>query len=114
MYLCVRCIKFASFYDFPIRFRNCSDSAVLYVFSVISMIFLLDLGTVLTVVLYVFSVISMIFLLDLGTVLTVWYYMFFLLFQDFSIRFRNCSDSVVLYFVTFPIVRYIRYKFIHT
>jgi magnesium-transporting ATPase (P-type) len=43
------------------------------------MIFLKDLGTVLTVVVYVFRVISMIFLLDLGTVLTVWYNTFFIL-----------------------------------
>jgi hypothetical protein len=46
------------FYDFSIIFRNCSDSLVFFIFPFISMIFLLDLGTV----------------------LTVWYYMFFLLF----------------------------------
>ena len=49
------------FYDFSIRFRNCSDS----------------------VVFYIIPFISTIFLLDLGTVLTVWYFLFFLLFLGF-------------------------------
>ena len=58
MYLCVRCIKFASFYDYSIIFRNCSDS----------------------VVFLIFPFISKIFLLYLGIVLTVWYFVFFFLF----------------------------------
>jgi hypothetical protein len=41
----------------------------------------------------------MIFLLDLGTALTVWYFSFY--FYDFSIRFMNCSDSVILYIFPF-------------
>jgi len=32
MYLCVRVIDFDSFYDFDIRFWNCSDSVVFFVF----------------------------------------------------------------------------------
>jgi hypothetical protein len=28
VYMCVRDVDFACFYDFPIRFRNCSDSVV--------------------------------------------------------------------------------------
>ena len=44
-----------------IRFRNCSDS----------------------VVFFIFPFISTIFLLDLGTVLTVWYFIFFPLFLGF-------------------------------
>jgi hypothetical protein len=51
------------------------------------------------VVFYIFSFISTIFLLDLGTVLTVWYFSFY--FYDFSIRLRSCSDSVVFYIFPF-------------
>jgi hypothetical protein len=42
--MCIRVkdIDFAAFYDFSIRFKNCSDSVVFFVF-------LLDFGTVLTV-----------------------------------------------------------------
>ena len=40
--ICVRVLIFASFNGFSIRFRNCSDSVVFFVF-------LLDLGTVPTV-----------------------------------------------------------------
>ena len=62
---------------FSVRFRNCSDSVVFFVF-----------------------------LLDLGTVPTVWYFLFFYQIQElfrqcgifcFSIIFRNCSDSVVFF-----------------
>ena len=30
IYLCVRCIDIASFYDFPIEIWNCSDSVVFF------------------------------------------------------------------------------------
>jgi hypothetical protein len=46
--LFVNGIDFASFYDFSIRFWNCSDSVVLFVF-----------------------------LLDFGIVPTVWYFLFY-------------------------------------
>ena len=72
----VLAVWYFSFYfdDFSIRFMNCSDSVILYIFPFISVIFLLDLGTVLTVWYFSFGIfpfISTIFLLDLGTVLTV-------------------------------------------
>ena len=47
MYICVKGIDFASFYDFCIGFWNCSDSVVFCVF------------------------------LDFGTVPTVWYFLIF-------------------------------------
>jgi len=37
MYMCVRCINFASFYDFSVEFWNCSDSVVYFVFHCISL-----------------------------------------------------------------------------
>jgi hypothetical protein len=73
-------------------------------FTLISAIFPLDLGTVLTVSLlsfllydfsmkywncsesvlcYILPFISSIFLLDLGTVMTMWYFLFFILFLRF-------------------------------
>ena len=117
--LCVRGVDFAPFYDFSIRFRDCSDSVVFFVF-------LLDLGTVPTVWYFLFfyqiqglfrqcgifcfsirfrdcsdSVVFFVFLLDLGTVPTVWYFLFFYQIQGLlgsvSIRFRDCSDSVVFF-----------------
>ena len=39
MHLCVRDIHYASFYDFDIWFRNCSDSVVFFVFHVFHSIF---------------------------------------------------------------------------
>ena len=36
MYVCVSGIEFASFYDFSIRFLNCSDIMVFFVFHFIT------------------------------------------------------------------------------
>jgi hypothetical protein len=57
-----------------VRFWNSSDS-------VVSLVFLLDFGTVRQCFISCF-------LFDFGNVPTVWYLLF-------SVRFRNCSDSVV-------------------
>jgi hypothetical protein len=66
-------------FSFSIRFWNCSDSVVFFVF-----------------------------LLDFGNVLTVWYFLFFYWILElfwqcgifcFSIGFWNCSDSVVFLFI---------------
>jgi hypothetical protein len=59
-----------------IKIPHCQNSGIF--------VFLLDLGTVLTVW-------FLVFLLDLGTVLTVLYFCF-------PNRFRNCSDSMVFLF----------------
>ena len=98
--------RFCDFYDLSVIFWNCSDS-------VVSFVFLLDLGIVPTVwyllifcqILELFRQCSiLVFLLDLGTVPTVWYLLFFCqileLFRQcgiscFSVRFQNCCDCVV-------------------
>ena len=117
---------------------NCSDGVVFFALffywilelfrrcGIFFFIFLLDLGSVLTVwyVLFYFSIGSrncsdgvvffvlffywildlfrrcgifcFIFLLDLGSVLTVWYFLFY-----FSNGSRNCSDGVVFFALFF-------------
>jgi hypothetical protein len=75
-----------------VRFWNSSDS-------VVSLVFLLDFGTVPTVWYLLFSVkfrncsdsvVSLVFLLDLGTVPTVWYLLSFCYILEL---FRQCGIS---------------------
>jgi hypothetical protein len=86
-----------------VRFWNSSDS-------VVSLVFLLDFGTVrqcfISCFLFDFGTVRQCgiscFLLDFGTVPTVWYLLF-------SVKFCSCSDTVVslvflLDFGTLPIV----------
>ena len=111
------------FYDFSIRFRNCSDNVVFYIFLLFLRFFYQIQELFRQCDIFYFSFYSTIFLLYLGNVLTVWYFIFLFFlgffyqiqelfrrcgifyfsfyFQDFSIRFRNCSDNVVFYSIPF-------------
>ena len=95
---------------FSVRFYNCSDSVVFVVFLLdfrtvptvwYLLFFLLDFKTVPTVWYLLF------FLLDFRTIPRVWYLLFFCQILElfrlcgiccFSIRFQNCSGSVVFVF----------------
>ena len=67
MYMHVKGIDFASFYNFDILFCNCSDSVAILVF-----------------------------LLDFGIVPTVWYYLFFVSFEQATTNCIACSGVIFI------------------
>ena len=72
------------FYDFSIRLLNCSDNAVFFYYSFYFYDFSIRfMNCSDSVVFFIFPFISTIFLLNLGTVLTVWYFILFLFFLRF-------------------------------
>ena len=90
-YLILELFRQCGIVCFSIRFWNCSDSVVLFVFlldfrivqtSVVLFVFLLDFGIVQT------SVVLFVFLLDFRIVQTVWYLLFFYLTLEL---FRQCG-----------------------
>jgi hypothetical protein len=78
-------VRYFLFY-FSIAFWNCSDSVV---FFVLFFNWILDLFRQC-------GIFCFIFLLDIGSVLTVWYFLFY-----FTNGYRNCSDSVVFFVLFF-------------
>ena len=71
---------FASFYDFSIRFCNCSENekwAVMYLCSM-----------------YRFLLFSTLFVLNFGNVSTVWHFHYFLIY--YNDEFENCANVVLL------------------
>ena len=76
MYLCVKDIDFASFYDFSIEILICSDSVICFVFRIS--------------IVHLFTI----FLLNFRSVQKVWYFLFFILLGSTQSAIELCAVDV--------------------